>query len=247
MVYSLSLMLQQWSEPGFEFDQTVEESRQIFLELGHMGSITFGLSSGYWKHPRAVPASGYQTGRRPAPDVFPMPGCNAVSQRFKDLVEEFEPGMHQFFPLALRDRRGEPLAQPYYVFNCLVSLDAVLMAESGLTWQFDGPPGKPFPSINTSSKLVFSKPAIAGRHLWCLHYLRAGNRLFVSDAFYTELKARKIRFFQFAQHSELDIPWIAEEQIQPMLDWEASHEPKDWYYTSQIRHQVLEYRGRLGL
>jgi hypothetical protein len=32
------------------------------------------------------------------PDVFPMPGCNAVNQRFKDLVEEFEPGVHQFFP-----------------------------------------------------------------------------------------------------------------------------------------------------
>ncbi|MCY1707284.1 imm11 family protein [Pannonibacter sp. SL95] len=248
MVYSVKLMFSDYSVPGFKFDMTREERQANADKYPAVGSSGFGWSGGIWKDPEFMPKSGYQASRGRVPDVFPMPASNAVHQRFKDLVEEFEPGVHQFFPLALRDKNGVPLPDPYYIFNCLVRLDAVLVAESGLSWGSEKiPEGRPESSISFDSQLVFSRPAIAGHHLWVGDYLWQHGKIYVSDAFYAELRARKIRFFRFAQYPELDIPWIAEEQIKPMLDWEASHEPEAWYSNTRSKIEVLEYRARLGL
>lgn len=248
MVYSLMLKFSDYSVPGFKFDMSMEEREANRAKYPAVGSSGFSWGGGNWRDPELMPKSGYQAKRSRVPDVFPMQASNAVSQRFKDLVEEFEPDVHQFFPLALRDKNGVPLPDNYYIFNCVVSLDAVLVAESGLSWRSEKiPEGRPESSMSFGSQLVFSRPAIAGHHLWVGDYLSQNLTIYVSDAFYTELRARKIRFFDFKQYPELDIPWIAEEQIKPMLDWEASHEPKAWYSNTRGRLNVLEYRARLGL
>lgn len=248
MVHSLMLKFSDYSVPDFEFDMSYDERRANGARYSSVGTSAYGWGGGIWRDPDLMPKSGYQTKRGRVPDVFPMPASNAVSQRFKDLVEEFEPGVHQFFPLALRDKNGVPLPDPYYIFNCRARLDAVLVAESGLSWRSEKiPEGRPVSSMSFDSQLVFSRPAIAGHHLWFSNYLWQHDTIYVSDAFYTELKARKIRFFEIKQFPELDIPWIAEEQIKPMLDWEASHELKAWYSNTRSKIEVREYRARLGL
>ncbi|CTQ72982.1 imm11 family protein [Roseibium alexandrii] len=242
MAYFLELVsYQRHAIPYFTWDDE-EECRKF-------GSKAFGFSSGFWVDPQAVPKSAYQERDKRVPDVFPMPGCNAVNQRFKDLVEEFEPGVHQFFPIELRNKAGDPLADNYYVFNCMVSVDTVLVKESGLQWEIDEPSGQSFLDILTfKHDMVLSRPAIGGRHLWQGLYLQpiSSGGVFCSDAFQKELKKRKIRFLDQKHCAEVDDEWKPEDNIQPILDWEAEHGLHEGH-RSWKRAQTLKERGRLEL
>ena len=239
MAWLLKLVYQNWSVPYFEFDD--EE------KYGDPVAKAFGFSRGFWFDPANMPVSGHQTTTKRVPDVFPMPGCNAVSQRFKDLVEEFEPGVHQFMPLKLRFENGEPLPQMYYVFNCMVAVDAVLVEPSGLLWHTDVASRQPAISIDGYAPIFLSTKITKSIHLWTGLYLDpVGHGVFCSDAFQKQLKKRKIRFLEQTYCEELDVPWRAEENIQPALDWEAEHE-KLWGYRPKLRAQTLKLRGKLGL
>jgi hypothetical protein len=241
MAYYLSLRsYQPYAQGHFEWEN--EGAYKSY------GSIASGLSRGFWIDPDLMPKSARQTRDKRLHDVIPMPGMNAVNQRFKDLVEEFEPGIHQFIPLELHDRKGVPIEDQYYVFNCMVSMDALLVRESGLHWQVDEPSGQPIIRINTRKPMVLSKPAIGSHHLWMGLYLHPHTRddVFCSNAFQKELKARKIRYLDQKPCEELDLPWTPEDNIQPALDWEKVHgEP--WGYRPKIRASVLKERGRLEL
>lgn len=212
--------------------------------------IAYGLSKGYWLDPAGQPKSGYQKSTRKVYDVFPILGANAVRQRFKDLVEEFEPGVHQFLPIALRDKKGNPIEDNFYIFNCMVAMDTVLLDQSGLEVEYVNSHRNPLVSFSTVHipKLVLSKPAIAGHHIWTGHYITPpGSGVFVSEAFHKELKSRKIRHFRQQQLAEADVPWVAEEQVRPILDWEASHPVETWGHRPRLRQNVLDRRGRLEL
>ena len=239
MAWLLELVYQAWSTPEFEFDE-----KHQFAEPG---VEPFGFSSGFWFNPNNMPTSAHQTRNKRVPDVFPMPGCNAVSQRFKDLVDEFEPGVHQFLPLNLRRESGSPIEENYYVFNCMISIDAILQKESGLSWGVVEKLNLPFISIRKDKPIVMSSPAIEGRHLWKGLYLQpTGSGVFCSDAFERALKNQKIRFLKQTCCREVDIPWLPEENIQPALDWEASNgEP--WGYGPRLRARTLTMRGKLEL
>ncbi|XYK81537.1 MAG: imm11 family protein [Labrenzia sp.] len=242
MAYFLELVrYQRHAIPYFTWDD-----EDNFPEFGH---IAFGLSSGFWVDPQAIPKSAYQERDKRVPDVFPMPGCNAVNQRFKDLVEEFEPGVHQFMPIELRNKAGEPLTDNYYVFNCMVSVDTVLVKESGLQWEIDEPSGQSFLDILTfKHDMVLSRPAVGDRHLWQGLYLQpiSSGGVFCSDAFQKELKKRKIRFLDQKHCAEADVVWTPEDNIQPILDWEAVHGLHEGH-RSWKRAQILKERGRLEL
>jgi hypothetical protein len=242
MAYFLEIVRQSWSVPYFDWDEIGDEYTKF-------GSIAFGLSHGFWIDPRSVPKSAYQERDKRVPDVFPMPGCNAVNQRFKDLVEEFEPGVHQFIPIALRNKAGEPLADNYYVFNCMVSVDTVLVKESGVQWEIDEPSGQPFTKIKSfKHDMVLSRPEIGDRHLWQGLYLQpiGSGGVFCSDAFQKELMKRKIRFLDQKHCAEVDDEWKPEDNIQPILDWEAVNGLHEGH-RSWKRAQILKERGRLEL
>ncbi|MCP4079957.1 MAG: hypothetical protein GY743_06900 [Planctomycetaceae bacterium] len=63
------------------------------------------------------------------PDFFSINGEFGVSQAFKDLLEEMEPGVHQFFPLEIRRKDGGSVEGNYYVFVTCVLLDTALIPE----------------------------------------------------------------------------------------------------------------------
>ena len=48
------------------------------------GSIASGLSRGFWIDPDLMPKSARQTRDKRLHDVIPMPGMNAVNQRFPE-------------------------------------------------------------------------------------------------------------------------------------------------------------------
>jgi hypothetical protein len=97
---------------------------------------TFGFSAGKrWTEEEVrtyIPTSATQKDTKKMCDIFSMPNINAVSERFKAIVEEFEPGVHQFIPIQLKRKDGTPYEEQYYVFNACKMISAILAEESEL-------------------------------------------------------------------------------------------------------------------
>lgn len=208
-----------WIKLAFDHREPIFE----FLEIPER-AFNFGLSLGLPIGAKRMPVKAKQINvRKRLPDIFVMPGLNAVSQRFRDLVEEFEPGTHQFFPLELYYKNGTPVEEPFFVFNCCVSFDSLLVSRSEVKWHGLGEPLRsPNLGVLWRHRNVLSRPAIAGHHIWCSLRLRVAG-LYVSDVFHDQMKRRKIRYFDASPCEESEEPWIAEENAGPILEWEARH------------------------
>jgi hypothetical protein len=140
MPVHLSLEYQDYSDPMFDF---VSEPKNMAL---------IGLSVGYPIDAGRFATVARQQKNKKIHDVFPLPGVNAVSERFKEIVESYEPGVHQFFPVELFDKAGDRVPTNYYIFNCTVCVDAVLVEHSEVRWsQRRVEPYDPFPRIDHSS------------------------------------------------------------------------------------------------
>lgn len=101
--------------------------------------------------------------KNPIPDVMSAwKGNLFVSKRFKDLIEEFEPGVHQFLPADLMTR-GKVVAEMYYfvVCNRLDALDpaaCVPLLEPG---------ARRYAGVRrTGDKFVFDARKVAGHHVF---------------------------------------------------------------------------------
>jgi hypothetical protein len=180
----------------------------------------YGLSVGFPIDPDQMPSRAVleRPWSKPMPDVFSVPGLNAVSERFRALAEQFEPGMHQFFPLSIQDRDGKPLAEKLYIFNCAVGVDAIIFRNSKPIW-FKDSFNPPVLRAGMREKFELSRPAIGDHHIWCGKTV-AKNKLFVSDAFYAAVTSHQIRAFRAKHREELEEPWT-EEDIAPLRLWEA--------------------------
>jgi hypothetical protein len=123
-------------------------------------------------------------GNNALPEVI-MHNCLAVSPRFCDLVEQFEPGVHQFFPVDIyKDLNNDPVAT-YYWINVCNRIDSVDGEKSGLFWKpaYDGTRGL-WRSKDDEYKLpVFDLSKIGEAHLWVDPYVSQTKHFFVSNAF----------------------------------------------------------------
>ena len=141
----------------------------------------------------------------------------AVCQDFRDAVEELEPGVHRFFPVALRLRSCELSEQRYFFLNIHHQFDAVLVRHSDWAWRWSA--GKKiFPRERKTflppmgTRLGLSKPEIAGRHLWTgkemLHPF-----FFISDELYERVKACRPLGLDIHHCEEYDEPWVEAENV----------------------------------
>lgn len=207
MPVHLSLEYQDFSTPMFEF---VSEPKNMAL---------IGLSVGYPLNADRFATVARQQKNKKIHDVFPLPGVNAVSERFKEIVELYEPGVHQFFPVELFDKAGNRVPSNYYIFNCTVCVDAVLVAHSEVSWsQRLVEPYDPFPRIDHWDKEILSAQAISGHHVWCGGLFET-NGIYVSDVLFDDLKRAKIKYFKEKSLEAIDVAWRPEDNIQPILDW----------------------------
>ncbi|WP_284164506.1 DUF1629 domain-containing protein [Frigidibacter sp. SD6-1] len=209
MPYVCSLLYSQ-TQPQFEFDE-----RPKTMPF-------FGFSGGVWIDPARMPTSASQENKSAMTDVFPLPGLNGVSTRFKAIVERLEPNKHQFFPLKLRRKNGEPIEGGWFIFNACEKFDAILvkyMKQEKVKWvrRFNGKPG--LHCDVRPNMLTFSRPEMAGRHFWITDNLSAPN-LIMSNEAAKVMKAERIRNFYMTEQQESDDPWIPEENIGPVLDWQ---------------------------
>jgi len=192
----------------------------------------WGLNGGQgrpWTDGSRLPTSATQIDKKKLYDVFPMPGLNAVSAKFKAIIEAFDPGVHQFFPITLKAKDGTPYPEEYFIFRACRTLNAVLADESpDLQWskkQGRGFEGMPFVG-GSGEKTVVSKAAIGDCPVWSSDLVWQG-RLFFSNSLKKEMDKQKVRYVDYRVAEEVDRPFVLEEQIRPTIDWLLANKP-DW-------------------
>lgn len=161
-------------------------------------------------------------------DVFFIDARTVCNQRFKELVESFEPHMHCFIPIELIDDKGATLDGNFYYFTTQQDVDCIL-TDNAPEWFKKRNPRDPNSNIKSNIRafkekrdpdIFLSQPQIEGRHLWTAGQL-AWSFLFVSDEFKGAWSKARMRGLTMLKKCKLeDRPWVAEEQMGPMLeDW----------------------------
>lgn len=154
-----------------------------------------------------------------------------VSQSFRDVIERFEPGLHQFIPFQLLDRNKVPIAEPYYFMNVMTCLDGFLINHSAAEWVI--PPRKsktergdaPYVRTLDQNRLALSRPKIAGKHLWISP---VDSFHFVSEDLYSALVEAgfKDKLYEPIHYEELDIAWDRVDNRGPWDKWAAEYVPQ---------------------
>ena len=155
-------------------------------------------------------------------DMEIVAGSVAVSQRFRDLVEEFEPGVHAFSPIILERKNGEQFEEDYWLWTTQQDIDCLITDNNPKNFRY-------IPGFEPEEKRIvcslyqpgrevpISMPQIGGRHLWTAGLLGL-TQLFVSDAFMEAMRRTvRGRIRDERRCIDIDKPWTAEEQMGPLL------------------------------
>jgi hypothetical protein len=121
-----------------------------------------------WRMPKQI----YQLGSRPwkkLPDISLM----AVTERFHDLIEKFDPGAHQFFPVDIIHKKSKKRYDQqgqFYLWNILPKacppdvLDYPSLDAKGLLKVTPyGSPGYPYKLYQISTKTSLDQTMLVGR------------------------------------------------------------------------------------
>ncbi len=133
-------------------------------------------------------------------------GGYVVSQRFKDLVESMEPGVHQFSQVDMFHKDGTPYGESFYYFRVYETIDVVNPVLGGVvkSWSTAKPEENPdryswkLARGEDYGKLAVFKDKIAGRSWW--RDKRYSVVTFASDAFVEKLNAGKFKGWQVINH-----------------------------------------------
>lgn len=167
-------------------DQTQKEFFQAdFLhpeEADRVSRITYAkMTTGYAMNPDDMAKKvRWESKSRAVPDVAKCYGTLLISERVRDIMEQFEPGVHQFLPVDLyRPKADEPFARYYWLIitQRIDSVDAehttygrMGIRKDGI-WDLNGDPEK---------NIYHSLSAIGDHHMWIDPYIGGAPKL--SDA-----------------------------------------------------------------
>jgi len=169
--------------------ETEEMLRAIALDHVHQYNLGFRITHEnvptiwQWKSTRAVP--DYYT-----PNAFPC-----VSSRFKEVVERFEPDVHQFFPVAVVNKAKEKIAERWLwvVCNRIDGVDrehTTFVLKKGALWMTNwDEDGKRV--VIPDAKLFHSKKQTQGYHFWRDKHIR-GRGIYASDEAAVALQSAKL-------------------------------------------------------
>ena len=169
-------------------------------------------------------------------DMTIVAGPVAVSQRFRDLVEEFEPGVHAFSPLILERKNGQRFEENYWFWTTQQDIDCLITNNDPANfkhyWTNDEGVKQIICMLTLPGwEVPISRPQIDGRHLWTAGLL-GETQLFVSDEFMDAMrKVLRGRIRDERRCVDCDEPWIAEEQMGPLL-------PRHLAYVASERTQI---------
>ena len=128
------------------------------------GGMIAGINSGRPVNPEHMPTKAERHNGNnhavPLLDVDSHSGSFFVNHKFRDILEELEPGTHQFFPVEVFEN-GEKIAD-YYWLNICNRLDTY---HPELTYPRNER-GFFKPVAGQPASLVFSSEAIGSHHMW---------------------------------------------------------------------------------
>ena len=148
-------------------------------------SNTVKMKQGYPVKPKTVPRRIlWDSLEYSLPDVVHNQQVFCVCERFRDLVEQFEPGMHQFIPAAVYQSGNRVAIAEYYWFVVCQRLYTVNAEHTTYDWMLDYTKEDGFWTNNMpSAKLVLSSEKIASHHIWVDPHLIVFNSGLCSNAF----------------------------------------------------------------
>jgi hypothetical protein len=132
-------------------------------------------------------------------------GPFVVNQRVRDILEELEPGVHSFYPIAVKAKDGEQIegrsALPYFIILHPPALDCVdpdrtTFGTSGIG--LDAMMRAPHLGTGPDKTITLKGSVIAGHHFWrgaepLQHYF------FGSDELKKRLEAEKLKGWDFGK------------------------------------------------
>jgi hypothetical protein len=162
-----------WADLRFQDPESVDRLAKIPgrvpLGQGYAVACDSAPKSFLWK----------STSKAPPDYAFGNNSVMLVSSRFRNLVETFEPNLHQFLAVSMHDSKTSPEPfDEFYWFVCCNLIDSLDPEHTTITW---GPPNGDYnaikdglrlgswrfdPSITPAQKPVFSLQAIGKRVLW---------------------------------------------------------------------------------
>ena len=204
MVYYLGTEILGKSWPGSE-PLDGDTSKVEVIDSTPDGGLDFrpgerSYKSGRWVKTEHLPTRmEWQEKAKLLPEIGHPHGILAVSGRFKDIVEEFEPGVHQFVPFEYVDKKGNHLANRWWLIvgNRLDSVDrkhTTYVLWEDYMWRSPKDLAREDQSYEYNStikpKLVFSEAAVGSHHLWYDQHDMYGP--FLSDMLAHALEVAKI-------------------------------------------------------
>jgi hypothetical protein len=142
----------------------------------------------------------HQRPKKVFPDLINLSGFYGASNRFRAVLEEFEPGLHQFSePVDVRYKDGRPSEMIYYNFNPRIHLYNTLIIEQSTAHKAISQYTNKLilePDYR-DSVLVVDEALIRGHHFWVTPDYYAS--WFVSDALKKRLDAIKLKNIEYSR------------------------------------------------
>lgn len=196
-----------WSNLHFLHPETVDRKAKLpgrtLIGQGYPVAIDSAPKYFLWKSTSKVP-----------PDyAFGNNSVMLVSSRFRDIVEKFEPGVHQFVSVDMYSSKTatEPFDQFYWFVVCTL-IDSLDPERATLSWKGDyqdrGSDGLRYglwsfdASASPPQRAVYSLHAIGSRHLWRDPYW-GRDVVHCSDAFGEALTACNLTGFALNKQEQI--------------------------------------------
>ena len=179
--------------------------------------LPFGLwtPSGKIDDTSNIPTVAVHTsGSGKVPDVKRIGDAGVISERLKNIIEDIEPGIHQFFPVTLKKKSGEAYPGHYYIFHPTQYAPCVLLSKSGIRSKVIVERGirKGLPHYNVhADEYVISRSAYGDRKIFGSLFVM-NDGLFVSDEVMARIKTAKLKSVMAYPVTELDEPWNFEKE-----------------------------------
>ena len=176
---------------------------------------SYTIGHGLHVVPDGAPTRAWWSGRGKyaLPDFAAVLGYQLVSEDFRALIEEFEPGVHQFIPVDVyKTRDGEELWGTWYwlnICNRIDSTDHDAMRQAGWfhtdiagtkqrgMWRFDRKATR-----WNKPPIIFSREGIGNAILWVDPYLNPRN-FYARDVFAQAVQDRGLTGCSLTQQQEV--------------------------------------------
>lgn len=137
-------------------------------------------------------------------DIFQTQnGAMVASHALRDVIEEMDPGRHQFLPLTIDNLHD---GGAWFILNVHARQDSIVDEESDVKQRFESS-GRELMSIPALEfeklplKLTFRKSEMSDLNIW--RERRYKDYLFCSNSFEAEVGRRKLKFFKFRHAREI--------------------------------------------